>query len=182
MDRSLLLLLALVGCSTESGPVPMGPVHSYYPRDELVDVAPVVLDRINRATCLGLRVSDSGTPMTRGVLQDKPDTPLVDESGSCGLTTVFGYGLQTPWRLVTRTEIVIAKAMPPGCPDLETALLHEVIHDLRRELAEQPNLGHTADFGPGVFAGHVGWHPPILEADLLAICENQDCRCFNPEE
>jgi hypothetical protein len=85
---------------------------------------------------------------------------------------------------VVSVDIGVKRVAPgDGCADLETQVLHEVIHALRAEYnvprGEEPDDHAKSALSVYYPRAQTG---AILDSEaLLAICEFQPCSCFNPE-
>jgi hypothetical protein len=141
---------------------------------ELVGATQRAVTRINRATCLGVTM-----PRTRGIVIEYAPT---ENAEACSETVIRTM----PDQYVISVGISVAPEAPPGtvCADLETAVLHEVIHAMRSESdipkGTQP-AGH-AQSTTSVFYYRAAANAKLDSEALVAICEYQPCSCFNPEE
>lgn len=122
--------------------------------------------RIEKASGIVLVDAPGGTPVA--LLDDSPQ-------GSCADTYITGWFDEG---IVTSVFIDVYSGMEGCYDDLGDTLLHELIHSLRRYLADGKGTDDHSE--RGVFTAKA-WRPILDETSLSAICEAVECSTFNPE-
>lgn len=175
MFAAILLGLFAAGC-VELRSVPELPPEMalrYSPQPGLLEDTAGALARLERAGKMGLLLSNDGTPVS---MSDSVETQEDTDKEVCANTFVTSYK-EGGRKVVVDVEISLSP-LPDlvrlNCGTVESIIVHEVIHSLRRGLTDPHHSEH------GVFRESMS-EPWLEETSLLAACEDQDCLVFQVE-